>query len=276
MEHTSADWVVGFSDTYYGIMAVHLADIIGCNSLVDAYDNYESYIKWAKPLHILYRRAIANADAVTAAGPQLLEFITKNSTRNNKSVIPMAADELFQPLNKKLCRIQLGLPTDRPIIGYCGSAMRNRGIHLLYKAIKLVAQRRPDVLFAFSGRTDASFKRLDNMRHVGYLDDQLMPIFINCFDLAIAINDKTSFGEYSYPIKIYEATACKVPVLSSKHAPTEWILRGSGHQLFDLGKTDTLVDKIIQSLERNKLNPISLPSWKNIANDFELCFDLER
>ena len=38
------DWVIGFSETYFGILAVHVASKHGLRACIDAYDNYESYI----------------------------------------------------------------------------------------------------------------------------------------------------------------------------------------------------------------------------------------
>ena len=39
------DWIVGFSDTYFGILARRLARRVGSRYAIDAYDNYESYIR---------------------------------------------------------------------------------------------------------------------------------------------------------------------------------------------------------------------------------------
>jgi hypothetical protein len=49
------DWVVGFSDTYYGILAAWLGERHRIRSAIDAYDNYESYIPWLKPLHLIWQ-----------------------------------------------------------------------------------------------------------------------------------------------------------------------------------------------------------------------------
>ena len=44
------DWMGGLSDTWYALLAAHLARRAGARLWVDAYDNYASYIAWAKPL----------------------------------------------------------------------------------------------------------------------------------------------------------------------------------------------------------------------------------
>ena len=64
------DWIVGFSDIYYGILAQKLGTKYNIHSLIDAYDNFESYIPWLKPLHALWRKSLSRATLVTAARPE--------------------------------------------------------------------------------------------------------------------------------------------------------------------------------------------------------------
>ena len=45
------DWIGGLSDTWYAVLAAHVARRAGARLWVDAYDNYASYIPWAWPLH---------------------------------------------------------------------------------------------------------------------------------------------------------------------------------------------------------------------------------
>ena len=122
------DWVIGFSDIWYGILAMHLGSAYGCRALIDAYDNYESYILWAKPLHWIWRRALARADAVTAAGPGLAEWMQATSRRASVDVVPMAADPAFVSMPQVDCRRRLGLPEKGLMMGYSGSLYPSRGI----------------------------------------------------------------------------------------------------------------------------------------------------
>ena len=51
------DMIIGFSDTWYGILAEYLGRRNNIPSLIDAYDNYESYMPWCMPLHWAWRKA---------------------------------------------------------------------------------------------------------------------------------------------------------------------------------------------------------------------------
>ena len=104
------DWIIGFSDTWYGILAAHLGKKYGIKTLIDAYDNYESYIPWAKPLHWAWHSALKKATTLTAAGPQLAELMSQGRDGIPATVVPMAADPIFQPMIGNNLRKQFGLP----------------------------------------------------------------------------------------------------------------------------------------------------------------------
>ena len=265
------DWIVGFSDTWYGILASRLASRLGCRYLVDAYDNYESYLPWATPLHHLWRRAIANADVVTAAGPGLLDHMVPNDGQGVVRVVPMAADPGFTPLDKVSCREILGLPQGEKLIGYCGSAVRSRGIELFYSIIQSLANSNSDLVFVFSGVVDTSLKLPRNAIHVGYLDDDKMPALINAMDVAIAFNLPSAFGEHSHPVKVYEAVACGVPVLASRTRATQWIMQDQPERLFDNSDPVTFVEKLLALLDDERSEVVKLDGWGPIAAQFAEC-----
>ena len=148
----SPDWVVGLSDTYYGILAEHLGRKFGILSAIDAYDNYESYIPWLKPLHLLWRKALNGATMVTAAGPQLAELLSRPRPGKPVHIVPMAADPEFVPLNRDGCRKRMGLPLEEHLIGYCGAVSRSRGIELLFEAYEELRRKRPGTRIVLSGR----------------------------------------------------------------------------------------------------------------------------
>jgi hypothetical protein len=89
---THPDWIIGLSDTYYGILAQKLADRCGMKSAIDAYDNYEGYIPWLRPLHYLWRKSLSRATLVTAAGPSLIQEFQKSRGAQPAIIVPKAPD----------------------------------------------------------------------------------------------------------------------------------------------------------------------------------------
>jgi len=200
------DWVAGFSDIYFGILAERLARRYDLRSAIDAYDNYESYIPWFKPLHRLWRKALLGATVVTAAGPQLAEFLQQLRAGRPVQIVPMAADpDGFEPMDRELCRRRLGLPFCIPLVAYCGSIYRNRGVQLLFDAFDDLRRKDADVRLILSGRKDRGVRLPAYAKWLGYLPDEDVPYLLNAMNVLVVINPLSSLGRYSYPAKLYEA-----------------------------------------------------------------------
>lgn len=264
------DWIVGFSDTYYGILAHRLAIKYGTRSAIDAYDNYESYIPWLKPLHLAWRKAIKSADVVTAAGPQLARYLKRFRPHRKVHIVPMAADPAgFRPLDRKECRKKLNLPQDKKLIGYCGSIYQNRGIQTLFRAYERVHHQNPDTLLVLSGRQQKKIHLPQNSRYLGYLSDNLIPLLLNSMDVLLIPNQLTKFGNFSYPAKLYEAMACQIPVVAAATAPAKWILNNSKKFLAFPANADDMAEKIVKALQLDRVFYENTNSWDKSCTAFE-------
>lgn len=263
------DWVIGFSDTWYGILATRLAKKRGCRALIDAYDNYESYIPWARPLHGLWRRALARADAVTAAGPQLAGYMRETSGRTSVEVVPMAADPIFVPQPKEVCRRELGLPQDGKLVGYSGSLHPNRGIDLLFRIAARLREIDPGIELVLSGRLFKGVELPPGTHWLGYRPPEQVPLILNSLDLIFVINRPGAFGDYSYPAKLYEAMACGVPVVAADVAGTSWVLREHPEMLARSGDIEDFVTKAMLLLKRGAVSYADKAGWEASADAFE-------
>ena len=264
------DWVVGFSDTYFGILAARTARRVGAKSCIDAYDNYESYMRWAKPLHWVWRQALGRADLVTAAGPGLLELMVAGRTSQATAVVPMAADpDGFEPRDKAACRMELGLPVDRPLVGYCGSMHRSRGVSVLFDAIPLIQAGNPDVGFVHSGRTWQDVPLPPSFHSLGYIDADKIPTLLNAMDVLVIINRPSSFGHHSYPVKLYEAMHCDVPVVATRTRATEWILATQPDSLVSPEDPEALASAVLEKLRSRQGDYGTLPTWSSSCDSFE-------
>lgn len=259
------DWIVGFSDTWYGILAERLAERHGCRSLIDAYDNYESYIPAAKPLHWIWRRALRRATALSAAGPQLAALMSTGRTGTPAVVIPMAADPNFVPMIRADCRKRLGLPTDAPLVGYIGSLHRNRGVKTLGLLAERLLSERPDARLVLSGRRAARLALpaalSGRVIELGYLADENVPILLNAMNVALAINKPSAFGDYSYPVKIYEAMRCGIPLVAAGVAGTAWILRDHPECLVSPGNVEEMTTKVANALGAGRIEYSGQTNW---------------
>jgi glycosyltransferase involved in cell wall biosynthesis len=269
IRRTSPDWVVGFSDTYYGILAEHLGRKFGIHSAIDAYDNFESYISWLRPLHLLWRQALNGATVVTVAGPQLAELLSNFRLGKAVHVVPMAADPGFEPLDRAPSRRSLRLPPDKKLVGYCGSIYRNRGIDVVFQAFESVCRRDSDVELILTGRKQRGIRLPPRSRWLGYLPDQEIPALLNSMDVLLVVNMLSAFGNFSYPAKLYEAMSCRIPVVATATAPSRWILCDRRQFLAAPGDSQELADKTFNLLPMNRFDYGELPRWEASSQDFE-------
>lgn len=264
------DWVIGFSDTYFGILAEHLGRKFGVKSLIDAYDNYESYLPWCTPLHFLWRRAVSQAAAVTAAGPQLAELLQQSRSGKPVFIVPMAADiPAFMPLDRKACRYELNLPQEKKIIGYCGSIYRNRGIQTLFDTHEILKKTDRNIDLILTGRKEKGVSLPPSVKWLGYLDDDKISVFLNSLDVAVVINRISRFGNYSYPVKLYEAMKCQVPVIATDTPSVDWILKSDDRFLARPDDPYDLADKISKALTLGRVDYGEQNDWVQSCQTFE-------
>lgn len=268
-EEFHPDWIIGCSDAWFGWMAHRLSYRLKALLAVDAYDNYEAYMPWNVVLHWLWRRAVRAADLVTAAGPQLAQRLESYRAEGHPiELIPMSADPEFSPADKKQSRQALGLPLEAPLLGYVGSWAGNRGTSMLIQAFRRARTIRPELRLVLSGRPPAQALNEPGTIGVGYIKDEQLPILINALDVACVITANTSFGRYSYPAKLCEAMACRVPVVATATEPVRWMLHDRQEYLTPVGNVEACVEHILNLLTSPHSEYGSLPTWADQAGKF--------
>lgn len=186
------------------------------------------------------------------------------------AVVPMAADPAgFEPRDKMSSRRELGLPTDRLLVGYCGSMHRTRGVGVLFDAMPLVNAANPDVEFVHSGRTWKDVPLPPSFHSLGYIDADKVPALLNSMDVLVVINRPSSFGNHSHPVKLYEAMSCGVPVVATRTLATEWILAGRPSVLVPPEDPGVLSSAILAALGTGQVDYGPLPTWSSSCDSFE-------
>lgn len=264
------DWVIGCSDTWFGWLAHRIAHRSGARLMVDAYDNYEAYMPWNLPLHWAWRRAVREADLVTASGPQLAARLQRYRHGGpDVEVLPMAADPGFVTMDRATCRATLGLPDTAPLIGYSGGWTHNRGTHILLDGFRQVQETRPDARLVLSGRPPADVRDAPGVIALGYLDDAQLPILLNALDVACVITADTSFGRYSYPAKLCETMACGIPVVATATEPVRWMLADRTQFLAAVGDAKDIAARLLANLDVGRVDYGPLPSWRENGQRLE-------
>ena len=171
----------------------------------------------------------------------------------NKIVVLGDSADLSQFANlpsKQECRRLLGLPQDRPIIGYIGRFLTlgvEKGIPELVQALAdlpLINGEEP-LLLCVGGPMDLVPSYLDLARFYGAPESRLrfvdrvpnreVPLWIRSFDIAVAPFPKSEhYSYYMSPLKLFEYMAGGVPILTTdlpsirevlKHRETAWLVQ---------------------------------------------------
>lgn len=264
------EWIVGCSDAWYGPLACRLAERNHARLAVDAYDNYEAYMRWNLPLHWQWRRAVNAADLVTATGPQLAGLL--DCHRQDKSptaIVPMAADPIFVPHDRLQARNRLNLPIDAPLAGYCGGWARNRGTDVLLDAFRIVHGKRPEARLVLTGKPPSHALDVPGVLALGYLDDDLLPLVLSALDVACVITADSSFGRYTYPAKLCEAMACEVPVVATSTEPVRWMLGDDARFLAPIGDATAISERILAHFGMGRIAYPGLATWEDSARRLE-------
>lgn len=119
-------------------------------------------------------------------------------------------------------RRRLGLPTDRPIVGYTGHLYPYKGPRVILR----LAEAMPSVNFVTVGgldhhlarfREQISTRDLDNLTAVEFQPHSRIPEYLKSFDvLLLPLTTKRSQqNKYSSPLKLFEYLAAQRPIVAS-------------------------------------------------------------
>ncbi len=270
---SKADCIVAFSDTYFGIIASKISKKKTIPFVVDAYDNYEAYLPFAKPLHWLWRNVLQRAHGLTAAGPELLELMSGKNQSNNCHVVPMAADTIFQPMDKLKARQMFGLSEEKIIVGYVGSISKNRNIDFLFDALNLINSTHEEIEIVLSGYIQSNIAVPKEYEHLGYIDADKMPYLVNALDVSLVVNQSSEFGDYSYPVKAYESLACHVPALMANTKTAKTVMKSHKNWIYEQEDVKSVVRKISDILWLNKAANFNVSGWDKSALNLDVCID---
>lgn len=171
------------------------------------------------------------------------QFVEMGFPAEKIIVQPDAVDlSLFADLpDKQSCRKQLGLPLDRPIIGYVGrfrTMEMEKGIPELVEAISQLSpiKGKEPLLLCVGGPMDVVPAYLEIARRFQVSEYRLqfcdrvpnsqVPYWLRTFDLAVAPFPNTEhYAYFMSPLKLFEYMAAEVPIVASDLPSIREILR---------------------------------------------------
>ena len=268
------DLIWACSDSFYGIIGHVLSRRYGIPFVFDLYDNFEYYLAARLPvLKQLYRWVVRNCDAVTCVSKPLARLVTSYGRDGPVHVMENAVrKDIFQPLDKELCRKKLKLPPKALIIGTAGAIYRNRGITTLLQAYQRLKSKLPDLQLVLAGPRDIEIPRISGIIDLGILPFDEVPVLLNALDVAVVCNRKNDFGRYCFPQKTREIMACRVPVVAARVGSMEELFCDHPIWLYDPDNSLSLAEALERRLNEQDAAYGDMPDWSDLALKLQEIF----
>lgn len=248
------DVVLAVSDAFHAIRGTALARSIGARSVVDLYDNFESYAGTrVPPVFGLFRQAVRRADLVTCISPPLARHVAARYGRTGPTeVLPNAVRaDLFSPGDRAGARRRFGLPEDVRLVGLAGSISEDRDVATLFRAMDLLAGEGAPVGLVAAGPRGPGLAWPSRARvfDLGQIDHAAVPDVIRAADVMVVPNRASAFGDFCHPQKACEALACGVPVVAAATGSVAEFLGGFPDSLYTVGDAGDLARVLRRRLE---------------------------
>jgi glycosyltransferase involved in cell wall biosynthesis len=145
---------------------------------------------------------------------------------------------LFSPDVEKADELKARYAGRTPII-YCGGMGKSKGLFLMLKAMRIIAERRPDAVLLLAGpiggndleKAQEEIRESgirDHVEFLGFVPHNEVVNYISASRLGLIANLPTPKWFINVPIKQFEYMACGVPVLGSDLPPVSSYINAAG------------------------------------------------
>lgn len=267
------DAIWACSDSFYGIMAHFIGLRYGVPTIFDLYDNFEYFMAAKLPVvKQLYYRAVRRSDAVTCVSEPLVRLVNTYGRFDNVYVLENAVrDDLFKPIDRNSCRIELKLPQNALVIGTAGALDKNRGIDCFFEAFAQLRKRHSDLHLALAGPRARGLQvpKGPYVHDFGTLALEDVPQFLNSLDVAVICNLDNDFGRYCFPQKAREIMACNVPLVAANVGSMSELLEANPEWLYTPGDSTDLARVLENRLADRGTDYKGINSWAQAAASLE-------
>jgi glycosyltransferase involved in cell wall biosynthesis len=209
--------VVASGDCYIGLLGYLIAKRLSATFVFDVYDKYDDFVGYRSPPGVdLFRFLLNRAHYRLFASIALLKQLEGDQKRSY--LVPNGIDYTqFREMDIAICRQELQLTPDTPLIGYFGGMEPDRGIEDLIEAVRLLRSEGTPITLLLGGKSNG---RIDfNVAGVEYLGDipfQQMPSMLGACDLLAVPYRRSGVMDAGASNKIVEALACARPIVATR------------------------------------------------------------
>ena len=268
------DVIWSCSDTFYGVLGHYLAKKSGATSVIDLYDNFESYGSYKIPiLRSMYRKAVRESKGLSCVSNSLKTLIEAkyHRTKDTALISNGISENIFQPIDKIQCRKALGLPLEAILIGTAGALDKQRGAHIIFYALDALRKELGNIQIVVSGHRskNTNIPSSPYIHDLGDIPHKTVPQLINSLDIAVIYNQDNIFGRYCFPQKLYEINACAVPIVAANIGEMRLILKNKPQLLYANKNVASFVKAIKYQLQNKEPLEIANLTWNHQATLLE-------
>jgi glycosyltransferase involved in cell wall biosynthesis len=262
-----AGWLAGVPV----ISHAHIWDFFNRNPWIK---RYQFLFNWVSS-RFLCARIIAVSESVK------IDIIKQGVAADKTSVIYNGIDLTSLSLEKTAAKIreEFGLKPNQPIVGTVARLCKNKGQHVLIKAMREVARNYPDAVVILVGEDllegGVYRKKLENLANDLGIKQQIIFAgyraniidFMSAFDLFVL---PSAFEGLA--IVILEAMAARKPVIASLEGGTpEIVVHGQTGNLTTFGDSDALAEAIIYHLKNPAISEkMGEQGYERVRDHFSL------
>lgn len=190
-------------------------------------------IRMSKWLELFLYRKASKVVVVTDGIKKIIE--ENEFARGKVFTVTNGVDlDLFTPSDKAQARRQLGLPTDKFIVMYCGNHGMAQNLATVLKCAKRT-ENNPDILYVFVGdgvekpslMQIKETEGLDNVVFLGSRPKREIPLALSCADAAVIPLKDIKLFEKALPSKMFETMAMGVPIVMSVKGEAAEVISGA-------------------------------------------------
>lgn len=236
-----------------GYIACKLKEKYNTPVIITAHENSERFHKEINFDYPLLNYSWKKADALIRVN-KIDVSVLKKFNRNILS-IANGFNPNFKPLNNSECRAQLHIPMHTKVIFSLGHLIERKGFNYLINAIKMIAEKRNDVLcfIGGSGPLKAKLqKQIDdlglqeNIKLIGFVPDELLPIWMNACDVFVL----PSLSEGN-PTVMFECLGCGKPFIGTRVGGVPEIITSEDYGLLcDPANPEELAKNILMAVDK--------------------------
>lgn len=268
------DVVMGASDIPHVALAAWLGRQLHIPSVIDLYDNFESFGQARIPgFRASLRYAIRNASLVTTVSHALEEKIRLEHAGHVDTLVLNngVRKASFAPMPRAQARAELGLPATATLVGTAGGLSRMKGVDVIYAAWPALAESHPDLHLVLAGPVERTLPIPSGARvhYLGELAEDRVATLFSALDMGIVSLADSAFGRYCFPQKASEMIACGLPVVVADVGEMRTLFSAWQRVLYPAGDPHGLAAAVLAQLSGPVLPSVPVSDWSELAGRLE-------